>query len=426
MATNIKPLLSHENGTELCRVREEGAVKGFRKDILTENLTERECTFLTCSRCQGILREACNSNSGEQFCLCCKKKEEQTHPNLQVRNTVPFLESLCPIHQRGCNWVGNLGDCEKHLEVCGYVHEKCKLGCGVVLSRDELRIHSKEICAQRIVVCRYCRGNQKYCDLLTHLSRCNKMSVPCELMCDKQVIRENVAQHMDNECGEKEVNCPFVQYGCKVGLIKRKEMNLHLVDTIILHLGMKVNSSEKTVMKQKETISQLSEKIEALKGDIKQKETISQLSEKIEDLLEGGRYDKVHWHLERIRDILERGETQTSEEYILCGFRTTFTLIVSESSISIGFRILDRQRPFEPLYSRGHFIARIVCPNDREGALVFKSRQYVIGQRDSLLQMMLVHTSGEIVTFNRDRFVAKFIRDGGIDLEIALIVHNYN
>ena len=67
MATNIKPLLSHENGTELCRVRDKGVVKGFRKDILTENLTEREKRLLVCPRCQGILREACNSNSGEQF-----------------------------------------------------------------------------------------------------------------------------------------------------------------------------------------------------------------------------------------------------------------------------------------------------------------------------------------------------------------------
>ena len=96
MATNIKPLLSHENGTELCQVREEGAVKGFRKECLKEDLTERDRILLTCSRCQGILREACNSNSGEQFCLCCKKEQEQTHPNLQVRNTVSDIWNYLP------------------------------------------------------------------------------------------------------------------------------------------------------------------------------------------------------------------------------------------------------------------------------------------------------------------------------------------
>ena len=299
--------------------------------------------------------------------------------------------------------MGNLEECEKHLEVCGYVNETCKLGCGMVFSRDEFVFHLKELCVERIVMCEYCKANFKYCDLLTHHIRCNKMPLPCELGCGKQVIREDMTQHMDNECGEKEVNCPFVQYGCKVGLIKRKEMNQHLVDKKYEHMVMKVNSLEKTV--------------------VEQKETISQLSEKMEDLLEGVRYDKVHWHLERIRDILERGVSQTSEEYILCGFHITFTLSFSENQISIGFRILDRQRPFVPLYSRGQFIARILCPNDIESTLIFKSRQYVIGQPVSQIQKMWMYTRGKIETFNRDRIVvAKFIRDGGIDLEISLIV----
>ena len=83
MAINIKPLLRPENGIELCRVREEGVLRGFKKDILTDNLTEREKGLLVCPRCQGILREACFSNTGEYFCLSCKKRGEWTHPNLQ-------------------------------------------------------------------------------------------------------------------------------------------------------------------------------------------------------------------------------------------------------------------------------------------------------------------------------------------------------
>ena len=39
---------------------------------------------------------------------------------------------------------------EEHLDTCGYVLETCKLRCGIVLQRDELKVHVKEKCPQRI------------------------------------------------------------------------------------------------------------------------------------------------------------------------------------------------------------------------------------------------------------------------------------
>ena len=429
-----------ENGTELCRVREEGGVKGFRKEYLTENLTERDCTFLTCSRCQGILREACNSNSGEQFCLCCKKKEEQTHPYLQGRNTVLLLKSSCPIHKRGCNWVGNLGECEKHLKTCGYVYEKCKLGCGVVLSRDELMIHTKEACLQRIVVCEYCKANFKYCNLSTHHSRCKKMPVPCELRCEKQVIRENMTQHMDIECGEKEVNCPFVQYGCKVGLIKRKGMNQHLEDKIILHMIMKVNSLEETVVKQNKTITQLSEKVDTLTQLSEKVDTLTQLSEKVDtltqlsekvdtltqlsekvDTLFNPRYhDVALWNVEGITDVLKTNKYHrfTSELYILRGIPMNFTLTVSKN-ITIKFLISDQRIIISLSNHYGNFITQLVCHSDHKSTLEFKSKGYLVGQPNSLPGLIAMYTIGVIATIDRDHVAAKFIRDGGIELRIT-------
>ena len=420
MATHIKPLLSPENGTELCRVRDKGGVRGFKKECLKENLSKRDCTFLTCSRCHGILREACNSNSGEQFCLCCKKKEEKTHPNLQVRNTVLLLKSSCPIHNRGCNWVGNLGDCEKHLEVCGYVHETCKLGCGVVLSRDELRIHTKEICVQRIVVCEYCRENHKFCDLLTHHSMCNKISVPCELGCDKLVIRKNMTKHMDIECGKKEIDCPFVQYGCKVGVIKRKKINQHLEDKKYEHMAMKVNCLEETVVKQKQTITKLSEKIDTLAQLSEKVDTLARLSEKIDTLFDPEKYNLALWNVEGITYILERNivHTFTSKEYIVCGLPMSLILTVSKN-LTMKFRISNQRSMFPLNHRYGYFITRLVCHNDTRSTLVFKSRDYLIGQPTSLTDKMSMYTEGEIATIDRDRIAAKFIRNGGIELQIS-------
>ena len=404
MATKCDLPIEPENGTELCRVKDrEGLLRGFRKDILTENFTEREKQFLVCPRCEGILRVACSSNRGEHFCLRCKMKGEQTNPNLQVRNTVSDLKSICPIHERGCKWEGNLGECEKHLEVCDYVYEMCKLGCGLVFTRDGLKIHSKE-CSHRKVSCEHCNAGFKYRDLPTHHSMCDKMPVRCVLGCDKLVIRENMTQHMDTECGEKEVNCPFLHYGCKAWIIKRKEMNQHLEDKQFEHIVMKVNSLEET--------------------NVEQNRIIRQLSEKIDTLLNPEGYKMALWNVEGITDILEskKDHTFTSMEYTLCGFPMIFTLSVSKHDyyITLSFDLVSRQRLIKvsnPL--NGRFITRLICHSDQRSTLEFNSASHLIGLPDSILQEMRYFTKEDIATIKRNDIQAKFIRDGGIQLQIT-------
>ena len=106
---------------------------GYKREILIENLSERENTIFVCIRCQGIKREVCTSSGGEQFCSCCKKEGERTHPNLQMDSMVLSFKCSCPLSARGCRWSGALGGCQDHLDTCGYVYEACKLRCGVVL-----------------------------------------------------------------------------------------------------------------------------------------------------------------------------------------------------------------------------------------------------------------------------------------------------
>ena len=103
------------------------------------------------------MREVCTSSDGEQFCSCCKKKRERTHPNLHMSNTVLSFKCSCPLIARGCGWSGALRSCQLHLDTCGYMDETCKLGCGVKLQRNELKVHEKKNCPHRIVECKHCR-----------------------------------------------------------------------------------------------------------------------------------------------------------------------------------------------------------------------------------------------------------------------------
>ena len=223
--------LQPETGKYLCRVRKDDERKGYRKDILTENLSERDAVFF-CIRCQGMMREVCTSSGEEQFCSCCKKEGEQIHPNLQMDNMILSFKCSCRLMVRGCKWLGTLRNCENHLDTCGYVYEMCKLRCGVVLQRNELSVHEMEKCPQRLLECEHCNNEFKSCELHTHLDKCPKMEVSCELKCGKIMCREDMTQHLKQECG-------LMVEMCKLGCGKemtRNELRIHVTDTCVQRL----------------------------------------------------------------------------------------------------------------------------------------------------------------------------------------------
>ena len=315
----------------LCRVeRMNGLYGGYKKDILRENLTEREKLLLICEICKGIMKEASISSKGVQVCSSCEVRSffssSKQAPNLSLRKMISSLKCCCPLINRGCDWLGTLNDCENHLATCGYVKDKCKLGCREVLQRNKLKVHEIEDCPQRKVECEHCHNKFKFCELTTHLDECPKMEVSCKLKCGKKLCRENMAQHLEQECGlvvetcklgcgveltrdelkihvtdtcvqriipckhcgedfkycdmtnhldvcprmkvscelgcdimicredmtqhievdcvEKEIECPFVKYKCEVGLIKRKYLSQHLKEKETKHLGLKLTETE--------------------------------------------------------------------------------------------------------------------------------------------------------------------------------------
>ena len=236
---------------DMCRV-ESGDWKygGYKKDILTENLTNREVVLLICDICKGIMREACLTSSGEQFCSCCEvrdpkspttktvstllrskhaKRPSKQTPNIPVRKMVDSLKCSCPLLERGCKWLGTLKECEEHLDTCGHVRDQCKLGCGAVLQRNELRVHEEVECPLCIVKCKHCKGVLNLNDMPTHLEVCQKMEVSCKLACGVVLCRSKMAQHLKEECG-------LVVEMCKLGCgmeMTRNKLKIHVTDTCV-------------------------------------------------------------------------------------------------------------------------------------------------------------------------------------------------
>ena len=359
--TALKP----EIGGDLCRMKifrggdygedmQSGNYGGYGKEILTENMTERDKAILICKNCKGVMKEACISERGEQFCSCCENTTRKG-PHTSIRETINSLKCCCPLIERGCKWLGTIEDCEIHLDTCGYVYEmcklncgevlrreelerhekenclqrvekcdhceesliscelpghqkkcpkmkvlcdlcgtrirreemelhldydcgmvqeKCELGCGEELTRDKLRIHEKENCVQRIIQCEYCSIDLIFCDNFKHLKECPKMKVSCNL-CSVEKCRKDMTQHLEDDCPEKMIDCPFVKYKC-LARIKRKDVDKHLEEKETKHLGLKLTAMEHLINKQSEEINKQSEEI------TKQSEKINKLNENIE------------------------------------------------------------------------------------------------------------------------------------------------
>ena len=222
----LSPEVEVNKQRDLCRVvREDGVYGGYRRDILTENLSEREKQLLICEICKGIMREASISSKGERFCSCCEVRSffssSKQAPNVSLRKMISSLKCCCPLMSQGCDWLGTLNDCEDHLVSCGYVNDLC-LGCRELLQRNELKFHEKKDCPQRIVECEHCRKDFKSCELPKHLDECPRMEVSCEL-CDIVMCRVDITQHLEKECGLVVETCKL---GCGV-MLTRDELKVH-------------------------------------------------------------------------------------------------------------------------------------------------------------------------------------------------------
>ena len=329
MADKYADSLQREIGRELWLVRgKSGGNLGYKKGILIENLSERESTIFVCIRCQGLMREVCLSSGGEQLCSCCKKEDEQANPNIQMDNMILSFKSSCPLIARGCSWLGALGGCQNHLDTCGYVYETCKLRCGVVLQRNELRIHVTDICVQRLIQCEHCKGDFKLCDMSAHLDVCPKMEVSCELKCGVVMCREVMTQHLEVDCPEKAIECPYAEYKC-VEVIKRKDMSKHLEERRMEHLELKLNdfimeSSKDSEInaKQKEKIFELSATIEIMSQKIT---SLEKEVENLTDLTVSRILSSNSIKLEWITQLPER-YCHIQKQFLIVGYQFEFDI----------------------------------------------------------------------------------------------------
>ena len=120
---------------------------GYKKELVTQNLTVMEESLVVCSVCRGIMHETCSIKSGlAQVCESCVG-EEDSHQIASIRSTISKLICKCPLSERSCDWEGTLGGLVEHMKECNELIVQCpyiKYGCKEECKRGKLEEHRKE------------------------------------------------------------------------------------------------------------------------------------------------------------------------------------------------------------------------------------------------------------------------------------------
>ena len=120
---------------------------GYKKELVTQNLSIMEESLVVCSVCKGIMHETCSIKGGlAQVCESCVG-EEDSHQIASIRSTISKLVCKCPLSERGCDWEGTLGGLVEHMKECNEFVAQCpyiKYGCKEECKRGKLEEHRKE------------------------------------------------------------------------------------------------------------------------------------------------------------------------------------------------------------------------------------------------------------------------------------------
>ena len=193
----------------------------------------------------------------------------------------------CSHQKDGCEWTGELEQLDAHLNEdpepekqlngCQFVEIDCLYECGDRLQRRYMHKHQTELCTKRPFSCEHCHNYESnYDDVVhNHWPLCGSFPLTCPNQCESIVSRQNLENHVDNECPLTTIHCDFHHVGCTVKL-PRKDIPEHLRENLITHISLLATSHAKQqakiiehqteITKQKDEISKQQTQIAQLRS----------------------------------------------------------------------------------------------------------------------------------------------------------------
>ncbi|XP_065920309.1 TNF receptor-associated factor 3-like [Dysidea avara] len=189
--------------------------------------------------CNSCLNEMVTTSTNSSNCPVCRFEGFKTFSNKQIDRKIRSLKVYCSNEDKGCKWLGEVNDIQKHLDNnggCEFEEVKCPKRCEMFIQRQHLADHIETDCPHRVVECEYChvRGPHKF---VTHEHKeiCLKVPVDCPNHCDiENILREDLDEHR-KVCSLEMVSCKYMKLGCGAR-IARKEEEEHRKEKMEEHL----------------------------------------------------------------------------------------------------------------------------------------------------------------------------------------------
>ncbi len=99
-------------------------------------------------------------------CPTCTQKEFSSYSDKGLKQALYDLKVRCSHQREGCEWTGELGQLDDHLnkdprpekqqEGCQYVKVTCNKDCGYQMQRRAIKNHHNYYCPNRQFTCEHC------------------------------------------------------------------------------------------------------------------------------------------------------------------------------------------------------------------------------------------------------------------------------
>jgi len=215
-------------------------------------------------------------------CPLCNEKEYTLVYEKDLERTLKSLQVQCTHAEEGCEWVGELGQLDLHLNLvpeigkqligCQFAEIKCSY-CDQYYQRRYTEAHEVDFCPQRPFSCDYCNDFFSIHDdvVNNHWPLCKCYPMPCPNKCGAIPERQHVEKHVNTECPLTVVDCDFCYIGCDVQLT-RKEMSAHTKDNSSHHITLLSLHNQKLAkenLKLHKKMVEKDEQLVKLKNDLK-------------------------------------------------------------------------------------------------------------------------------------------------------------
>ena len=218
------------------------------------------CGHSFCSPCIGRIEME------GRCCPMCKEPVFTVIPNKGLKRALNEFHVHCPNRELGCEWVGELGYLDRHLNSDPHPESQldgCQLAliecihCWEGIRRDAIADHQLERCPQRPFSCEHCSEYDSTHEDVTlyHWPECRCFPLPCPNDCalsESGVQRQNLDLHVAEECPLTVVPCELRLAGCNATL-RRADMANHLKEDAIAHISLLAVQNQRLAMQLHET-----------------------------------------------------------------------------------------------------------------------------------------------------------------------------